>query len=101
VIAARELFAVIPNEAVVSAYHPLTAQLARRERIYSFPNPFQRSLYGVDVFARGDRLPFAEEIEYVMLPAVLDEAASEVWSQESGRFRIVGSNAWWIVYKRL
>jgi hypothetical protein len=36
-----------------------------------------------------------------MLPAVLDEAASEVWSQESGRFRIVGSNAWWIVYKRL
>jgi hypothetical protein len=55
----------------------------------------------VDVFARGDRLPFAEEIEYVMLPAVLDEAASEVWSQESPRFRVVGSNAWWIVYKRL
>lgn len=101
VVAAKELFAVIPDDAVVSAYHPLTAQLARRERIYSFPNPFQRSLYGPDVFARGDRLPFAEEVEYVMLPAVLDEAANLVWSQESPRFRVVGSNAWWIVYKRL
>jgi uncharacterized membrane protein len=101
VVAARELFTVIPDNAIVSAYHPITAQLARRERIYSFPNPFQRSLYGVDVFARGDRLPFAEEIEYVMLPAVLDQTASEVWSQESPRFRVVGSNAWWIVYKRL
>ena len=101
VVAAKELFTVIPDNAIVSAYHPLTAQLARRERVYSFPNPFQRSLYGVDVFARGDRLPFAEEIEYVMLPAVLDQTASEVWSQESPRFRVVGSNAWWIVYKRL
>ena len=101
VVAAKELFTVIPDNAIVSAYHPLTAQLARRERIYSFPNPFQRSLYGVDVFARGDRLAFAEEIEYVMLPAVLDQTASEVWSQESPRFRVVGSNAWWIVYKRL
>ena len=101
VVAAKELFTVIPDNAIVSAYHPLTAQLARRERVYSFPNPFQRSLYGVDVFARGDRLAFAEEIEYVMLPAVLDQTASEVWSQESPRFRVVGSNAWWIVYKRL
>ena len=101
VVAAKELFTVIPDNAIVSAYHPLTAQLARRERIYSFPNPFQRSLYGVDVFVRGDRLAFAEEIEYVMLQAVLDQTASEVWSQESPRFRVVGSNAWWIVYKRL
>jgi uncharacterized membrane protein len=101
VIAAHELFLTIPDEAVVSAYHPLTAQLARRERIYSFPNPFQRSLYGPDVFAKGDRLPFADEVQFVMLPAVLDEAASEVWSKESSEFRVVGSNAWWIVYMRL
>jgi uncharacterized membrane protein len=101
VVAANELFLAIPDNAVVSAYHPLTAQLARRERIYSFPNPFERSLYGPDVFAKGDRLPFADEVEFVMLPAVLDEAASEVWSKESSEFRVVGSNAWWIVYKRL
>ena len=101
VVAAHELFLTIPDNAVVSAYHPLTAQLARRERIYSFPNPFQRSLYGPDVFAKGDRLPFADEVEFVMLPAVLDEAATEVWSKESSEFMVVGSNAWWIVYKRL
>lgn len=100
VIAAHDLFLTIPEDSVVSAYHPLTAQLARRDRIYSFPNPFQRSLYGPDVFARGDRLSFADEIEYVMLPAVLDETSSAVWSKESALFDVVGSNAWWVVYKR-
>lgn len=101
VVAAQQLFEVIPDDAVVSAYHPLTAQLARRERIYLFPNPFQRSLYGPDVFARGDRLPFAEDVEYVMLPAVLDDAALEIWSKEVARYRVVKSNAWWVVYARL
>jgi hypothetical protein len=101
VVAAQQLFEVIPDDAVVSAYHPLTAQLARRERIYLFPNPFQRSLYGPDVFARGDRLPFVEDVEYVMLPAVLDDAALEIWSKEAARFRVVKSNAWWVVYTRL
>jgi uncharacterized membrane protein len=49
VAAAHELFAQIPDDAVISVFHPLTAQLARRERIYAFPNPFQRALYGPDL----------------------------------------------------
>lgn len=98
VAAAHELFAQIPSDAVISVFHPLTAQLARRERIYSFPNPFQRALYGPDVFAAGDRLDFADEIEYVMLPIALSKESEQVWRQEIHDYLIVDSNEWWILY---
>jgi len=98
VAAAHELFAQIPSDAVISVFHPLTAQLARRERIYAFPNPFQRALYGPDVFAAGDRLDFADEIEYVMLPIALSKESEQVWRQEIHDYLIVDSNEWWILY---
>ena len=98
--AAAELFALIPDDASVAAYHPLTAQLARRREIYSFPNPFQRSLYGPDVFAKGDRLEMADSVAYVMLPASLNPDDEAVWSRESGAFEEIGRNAWWVVFRR-
>ena len=98
--AAHELFALIPETAVISAYHPLTAQLGRRVNIYAFPNPFVRSLYGPDVFASGDRLPQAADVEYVMLPTTLIGEPAGVWEVERGRFVEVASNAWWILYRR-
>ncbi len=100
VAAARELFALIPDTAVLSAYHPLTAQLGRRVEIYSFPNPFVRSLYGPDVFAAGDRLPQADEVEYVMLPTTMVGEPADVWESEKQDFVEVASNAWWILYGR-
>lgn len=98
--AARELFELIPETAALSVYHPLTAQLGRREVIYAFPNPFARSLYGPDVFAAGDRLPQADEVEYVMLPTTLIGEPADVWESEQDRFVEVASNAWWILYRR-
>jgi len=97
--AAHQLFAQIPSDAVISVYHPLTAQLARRERVYAFPNPFQRSHYGPDIFARGDRLPFAHEIEFVMLPIVLTAASQTVWQLEIRDYVWVASNEWWVLYR--
>ena len=99
VAAAHELFAQIPDDAVISVFHPLTAQLARRERIYAFPNPFQRALYGPDVFAAGDRLNFADEIEYVMLPIALSTESELVWRAEIHDYVLVASNEWWILYR--
>lgn len=101
VAAAHELFALIPPTAVISAYHPLTAQLARRKEIYAFPNPFVRSLYGPDVFAAGDRLPQADSVEYVMLPTTLLGESGLVWEAERVRFTEVKSNAWWVLYRRV
>lgn len=99
--AARELFPLIPDNAVISVYHPLTAQLGRRVAIYAFPNPFARSLYGPDVFAAGDRLPQADDVEYVMLPSTLIGEPADVWEGERDRFDEVASNAWWILYRRI
>jgi uncharacterized membrane protein len=99
VVAAHDLFAQIPADAVISVFHPLSAQLARRERIYVFPNPFQRALYGPDVFATGDRLEFADEIEYVMLPIALSAESEQVWRAEIQDYLVVASNQWWILYR--
>jgi hypothetical protein len=99
VTAAHELFAQIPADAVISVFHPLSAQLARRDRIYAFPNPFRRALYGPDVFAAGDRLSFADEIEYVMLPIALSREAEQVWRSEVHDYVVVASNPWWILYR--
>ncbi|NBO67997.1 MAG: hypothetical protein EBV40_04125 [Actinobacteria bacterium] len=98
--AASEAIGKIPKSAVVSAYHPLTAQMARRERIYAFPVPFKRALYGLDVFASGDVLPFADEIEFVILPVTMDDETAKVWSIVSPRFEVAYANSWWVVYQR-
>ena len=100
VVAAREALEFVPGDVSVAAYHSVSAHLARRVEIYSFPNPFQRSLYGPDVFAKGDRLPQAETVEYVILPLTLDADANAIWQAEVSRFSVVFSNAWWVVYKR-
>jgi uncharacterized membrane protein len=100
VVAARESISQVPEDAVVAAYHSLTAQMARRVTIYSFPNPFVRNLYGPDVFAGGDRLPGADEVEYVILPVNLDDKAQKIWDVEKDQFRVVDENAWWVVYQR-
>lgn len=101
VVATAEMFALIPGDASVAAYHPLTAQLARRREIYSFPNPFQRSLYGPDVFAKGDRLEMADSVTYVMLPTSMNPDDEALWARESGAFEEIGRNAWWVVFRRL
>ena len=100
VVAARESISRVPEDAVVAAYHSLTAQMARRVTIYSFPNPFKRNLYGPDVFAGGDRLPGADDVEFVILPVNLDKAAQEIWDVEKERFHVVDNNGWWVVYQR-
>ncbi len=100
VIAARVAMSKIPDDAVVSAYHPLTAHLARRKRIYVFPVPFKRALYGMDAFATGDVLPFTNDIEFVVLPVSMDEGMQKTWREVSAQFAISFANEWWIVYQR-
>jgi len=97
---AMEAVARVPDDAVVSAFHPLTAHLARRERIYSFPVPFERRLYGPDVFAAGGELPFAAEIEYVVLPTELDGDDRAVWERVRDRFELAFANSRWMVWER-
>ncbi len=101
VTAAHDAMDQIPADAVVSAFHTLTAHMARRERIYAFPVPFRRVLYGPNVFAKGDRLPFADEVQYVVLPRNPEGETASDWSLESGAFDVVYGNDWWTVYRRV
>jgi len=101
VAAAHEAINEVPTDAVVAAYHTLTAHMARRERIYVFPTPFKRVLYGPNVFAKGDRLPFAEEVEYVILPREPEGEVAAVWQTERAMFDVVYGNDWWTVYERV
>lgn len=98
--AAHELFSLIPADSRISVYHQLAGQLARRQYIYSFPNPFVRSLYGPDVFAMGDRLPQADTIDYVMLPRELLGEPGKIWEAERDDFVVVAENDFWVLYQR-
>jgi uncharacterized membrane protein len=99
-LAARSIILEIPQSASVSAHHAVTAHLARRAEVYSFPNPFVRNLYGPDIFAGGDRLPAADSVSYVVLPRTLNEGEESVWSNESSRFLLMAENEWWQVFVR-
>ena len=101
VAAAHEAINKVPANAVVSAYHTLTAHMARRERIYVFPVPYRRVLYGPNVFAKGDRLEFANEVQYVILPRKLEGEAAIDWQNEQYFFDVVFGNDYWTVYERV
>ena len=101
VAAAHEAIDHVPKDAVVSAYHTLTAHMARRERVYVFPTPYRRVLYGPNVFAKGDRLPFANEVQFVILPRELDGETEVDWQKERPFFDVVYGNDWWTVYERV
>jgi hypothetical protein len=97
---ARDIIADIPADAVVSAQYSITAHLARRHEIYMFPNPFSVQLYGPDDSLAGRRLPAADRVEYVVLPATLDTANQIVWDQVSSEFTLVDANDWWRLFRR-
>ena len=97
---ARDIIRDIPADAVVSAQYSITAHLARRHEIYMFPNPFSLTLYGTDDSLAGQRLPAADRVEYVVLPATLEFESEMVWNVVSSEFTLVDSNQWWRLYQR-
>ncbi len=97
---AREIIVGIPEDAVVSAQYSMTAHLARRHEIYMFPNPFSLSLYGSDDSLAGTRLPAADRVEYVVLPATLEPDNQIVWDLVSPEFTLVDANDWWRLFRR-
>ncbi len=86
----------------MSAYHSLTAHLAHRRQIYQFPNPFRVVLYGPDEQMEQARacIPEANELEYVMLKAELDEDQQIDWDMVKVDFTEVARNDSFVVYRR-
>ena len=96
-----EIIKGIPDDAVVSAYDPLTAHLGHRRQIYFFPNPFKALYYGVDDSLSGKALPAAKDVEYVVLPRALGQELSWVWEGVRPQFKEIDSNQFWQVFQRV
>ncbi len=98
---ARELFELVPDDAVVSASYRLTPHLAYRAEIYQFPVPFRVLLYGPDISMEGQRLDArAERVEFVMLPVQLDDALLTDWLAIDEAFTEIARNEGWVLHER-
>lgn len=100
-VAARELISLVPDDVSVVAHHTITAHLTHRRQIYLWPTPFRTTLYGgPDLLTlENQRLPVADEVEYVFLQRALGPEQA-TWEREEARFEIVASNDHWVLYKR-
>ncbi len=90
----------VPADAVLSSYHAYAPHLAHRARIYTWPTPF-RAAYWATFKHEGERLPFANEIQYVLLPTQLDVDAQSVWYPIRADFEVVAHNDAATLYKRI
>jgi uncharacterized membrane protein len=98
---ARELFELVPDDAVVSANYRLTPHLAHRQEIYQFPVPFRVVLYGNDASLEGRRLDRrAERVDFVMVPVVDDPRLVGDWLAIEEAFTEVARNDIWVLYER-
>jgi uncharacterized membrane protein len=100
-IAARDIVRDIPDDAVVSAQYSVTAHIAHRKEIYMFPTPFSASLYGPDDSLGGQRLPAADRVEFVVLPATMPADQQLVWDRVQMEYTLVDANEWWRLYRRI
>ena len=84
----REAMELIPEDAAVSAVYNYVPHIDQRERIYMFPNPFSALYWGVRD-REGERLPEADTVDYVFVPAYLDNQPARVLASIRGEFETV------------
>ena len=75
--AIRNAIEVIPDDASVSAIYNAVPHLAHRVHIYEFPNPW-RAVNWADGSHAGERLPFADEIQYIVVPDEMEAEEQEI-----------------------
>ena len=62
----RAATALIPPDAHLAAFYRFVPHLAHREQIYDFPTPWRAANWG-DYRYEGQRLPEADQVDYVLL----------------------------------
>ena len=81
----------------------MAPQLANREQIFQFPNPFRVVLYGPDTSMEAARacLPAANDLQYVLLQRSLADDLAVDWARVSVDFDAVAQNEFWVLYHRV
>jgi uncharacterized membrane protein len=98
--AINSLLRHVPPHAVVSAYYPFVAHLDHRTRIYQWPTPFAAQYWGL-YRQEGQRLPFADQVQYVVLPASLLPSDQAVLASLSNQYAVVAEGGGLVVYRRI
>jgi uncharacterized membrane protein len=100
-VAARDIIADVPAEAVVSAHYAITPHLAHRIEIYQFPNPFRVVLYGTDISQEGSRLEDrAERVELLVLKVDKSPEVGADFDVIRPAFTLVRANSSWELWRR-
>jgi uncharacterized membrane protein len=100
VLAINSVLKLVPPDAVVSAYYPYVAHLDHRTRIYQWPTPFSAQFWGL-YQQEGQRLPFANQVQYVVLPATVSASDRAVLASISQEYHPIGRGGGVIVYRRV
>ncbi|MEA2499193.1 MAG: hypothetical protein QOH26_1598 [Actinomycetota bacterium] len=80
VAAFREAVKLIPADASVAAYYAYVPQIAHREHIYEFPNPFEATNWG-DFSIEGQRLPESDQVDYILYSTSMGEEEKAIAEQ--------------------
>jgi uncharacterized membrane protein len=94
---------MIPDDATISVHYGYITHLEHRKRAYEFPVPFHAVNYGAPATAfDGKRLPEADLVEYVLLPATpVDGTAADVLARDvEPNFDLIYSSAYVKLFKR-
>lgn len=99
-LAINQVLKDVPPNAVVSAAYPYVSHLDHRTRIYQWPTPF-RATYWYLYKQEGERLPFANQVQYLVIPLQLDPSDRPVFNSISTHFRLVAEGGGVGVYQRV
>ena len=99
--AGGQLEARLPKDAVVSAWYPLVSHIDHRTQVYVWPTPFAATNWGLGTNI-GARLPVAGEVQYLLLPVVLQPGSNgtSLFASISNRYELVTSENGLALYKR-
>jgi uncharacterized membrane protein len=90
----------VPPNAVVSAQYLFVPHLDHRTRIYQWPTPF-RATYWYLYTQEGQRLPFANQVQYLVLPLQLAPSDQPVFDSISSQFKLIDQGGGVGVYRRI
>jgi uncharacterized membrane protein len=102
VLAVDSTLKLVPPNAVVSAYYPYVSHLDHRTRIYQWPTPFSAQYWGLYA-QEGKRLPFANQVQYLVIPEPEDltNADLALLASISKQYRPIGEGGGVVVYRRV
>ncbi|MBV9661162.1 MAG: DUF2079 domain-containing protein [Acidimicrobiales bacterium] len=89
----------VPPDAVVSADYPFVAHLDHRTRAYQWPTPFRANYWGL-YKQESQRLPFAGQIQYLVIRTDLPPDDARTFASIANQFTLVARGGGVSVYRR-